>query len=133
MRKLGPIMAIGSGILAIVVGTITLLMVHGIIDPVNWVNTYNDNRGISKDISANVIYGIQIGFGVLAVMLGMAAFKKGRGFSAFLLLIIFVAITGMALYVGFKDDSWKVMTIVSVSIYSIATFGLALGLFIPKK
>ena len=133
MRKLGPIMAIGSGLLAIVVGTITLLMAHDVINTVDWVNTYNNNRGIAKDISVNVIYGIQVGFGVLAVLLGVSAFKKGRGFSAFLLLIVFAAVTGMALYVGIKDDSWKVMTIVSVSVYSIATFGLALGLFLPKR
>ena len=133
MRKLAPIMAIGSGLLAIVVGIISLLMAHDVINSVDWVNTYNSKTSPSTDLSKDVIFGIQVGFGAIAVMLGVSAFKRGRGFAAFLLLIIFAAATGFGFYVATKDDVWNTMTIVSLVVYSLATLGLTLGLLLPKR
>ena len=134
MRKLGPIMAIGSGLLAIVVGIMTLLVAHNVIDGMTWLTEYNVKNPLKDtNLSVDVTYGIHVGFGVLAVMLGVFTFKSGRGFAAFILLIIFTAITAFSLYTGFKDDSWATMSIVSVSVYSVATFGLLLGVFAPKN
>lgn len=132
MRKLGPIMAMGSGLMAIVVGVLSLLMAHGTISSMDWVVEVNSNTHVN-DISADVQYGIQTGFGVVAFLLGIFAFKSSRGFAAFILLVIFGAATGFALYTGFKNDSWPTMSIVFVSVYSVATFGLLLGLFAPKN
>ncbi|MCK5867043.1 MAG: hypothetical protein KAG14_01460 [Mycoplasmataceae bacterium] len=134
MRKIGPILAIISGISAIVMATLGLLVASGTIDSTELIATVNKqqlNRA-NGDISINTLYYISIGVGALMLLMGGLAFSNSRGIASFLLLALFALSFGLGVWVGIKQDSFPTTTIVSLSITGVATLGLAIGFFAPK-
>lgn len=97
MRKIGPILAIISGISAIVMATLGLLVASGTIDSTELIATVNKqqlNRA-NGDISINTLYYISIGVGALMLLMGGLAFSNSRGIASFLLLALFALSFGL--------------------------------------
>lgn len=126
MRKIGPILAVVSGIIGITLATLGILISRNIISDIKFIGDYTD--GIKKtNSSVTTIYIIALVIGIVEVLLGMYAIQKSNGLSAFILLVLFAATTGMAVWAGVKSNSWPTSSIVSISVSGIASFGLLMG------
>lgn len=126
MKKLGPILAIISGVIGIALATLGILIAQDVIKDIKFIGDYTD--GVKRvNSSVTTIYIIALVIGILQVMLGMYAIQKPHGFSAFVLLVLFAATTTLAIWAGVKADSWPASSIISISVSGIATIGLLIG------
>lgn len=130
MKKLGPILAIFSGIVTLVLSTLGILASEAIIKSFDFMGNYTSDvasKATDGNTTVTVLYGVMIAVGVIQIALGTWAFKNSKGFAAFILLIIFVGTTTLAIINGVKADSFPTGTIVQISINAIASIGLLAG------
>lgn len=124
MKRLGPVLAIISGITTLVFGILLFLASRGEFD-MDFLGKYVDENGANVIIkAANVGYGVMIGSGALLLIIGIFAFRKPNGFFAFILLIIIALSITSTVLGAVKADSWPTATIISLVINGLAAFGL---------
>ena len=136
MKKIGPILAIISGLVTIIFATLGLLAVKNVIDSPDFLGKFQDaiTKQVSNTVSTTVtvMYIIMIITGLVQFSLGIYSFKNPGGIAAFILLILFVAATTFAVIAGVKAQSWPASATVSIIINGLASIGLLTG-FIKGK
>ena len=130
MKKIGPLLAIISGAITVILAIWGLLIAQNILKQMDFIGKYiseADNLASKANTGASIIFGILIASGVIQALLGAFAMFKPRGVSSFILLLIFVATTTLSIMAGVKAESWPTSTIVLLVINGASAIGLALG------
>ena len=121
MRKLGPTLAIISGLIGIILWTLVLLVLNDVTE-IKFVGEYNSDNNVS-DAAA---YGGLIA-SIISFLLGFFAYKKARGFASFILLIIFGIRFVFALMNMIDADEFPIFTVINVVILGLAAVFLLIG------
>lgn len=134
MRKIGPTLAIVSGVFTIVMSILGILVATGDITSTEFIAgaTKQTRDNVNSDITIKTLYYISIGVASLMVIMGLFALSNSKGFAAFILLALFAASFGLGLWVGLKHNSFPTATIVTLSVTGAATLGLGIGFIAPK-
>lgn len=136
MRKIGPILAILSGFVTLVLAVLGLLVAQGVLKELGFIGDFQ-NEATKTIISTTkttvtTMYIIMIVTGLLQFTLGIYALKKPGGFAAFILLVLFVATTTLSVISGIKAATWPGSATFSIVINGLASIGLLTG-FIKEK
>lgn len=136
MKKIGPILAILSGLSAIVLATLGILIEKNVLDDMDWIGNY-DNSSLTTSNNGNngiiIVHSIALAVGILQLIIGIRAFKNPTGVAAMLLFILFTATTTLAIISGVEASDWPTSSIISISITGVAAFGLLSGFLSNKK
>ena len=134
MRKIGPTLAVVSGVFTIVMSILGILVTTGDITSTEFIAgaTKQTRDNVNSDITIKTLYYISIGVASLMVIMGLFALSNSKGFAAFILLALFAASFGLGLWVGIEHNSFQTATIVTLSVTGAATLGLGIGFIAPK-
>ena len=132
MRKYGPILAIISGAITFILATLGLVVAGGFMSESKWLGEYSVTNSVASDLGATMVYIIIMFVAAFQIMLGIFAFKNGKGIAAFILLGLFGFIFIMTIIAGTRSNSWPTSSIITIVINGLAAGGLGYGLFIAK-
>lgn len=126
MKKIGPFLSIFSGAIIFLLGVFTILAAKDIWRIPDVVGDFVKELNHKKEVAELTSY-VTVGAGVISMLLGIFAWKKPNGFSAWILLILFLAAAGANIYLCI-DTQWTASAIVSISLSGLASIGLLLGI-----
>ncbi|MCR8613222.1 MAG: hypothetical protein NC236_01945 [Mycoplasma sp.] len=133
LKKIGPLLVMFSGLVAIVFATLGLLASLDVISNLNWLGDYTteiNNRANETNTTANVVYGISIAAGVIQIILAKFALSKPRGIAAIVVFgMVVLNIVLNVIGATRATDGWPVVTIINISILAVATLGMLFGFF----
>lgn len=126
MKKIGPFLSIFSGAVIFLLGTFTILAAKDIWRIPDVVGDFVKELNNKKNVAELTSY-ITMGAGFISMLLGIFAWKKPNGFSAWLLMFLFLGTLVANIYLCI-DTQWTASAIISISLAGLASTGLLLGI-----
>ena len=126
MKKIGPFLSIFSGTIILLLGAFTILAAKDIWRIPDVVGDFVKELNNKKNVAEWTAY-VTMGAGLLSMLLGIFAWKKPNGFSAWILMFLFLGALGVNIYLCI-DTQWTASAIISISLAGMASAGLLLGI-----
>ena len=137
-KKIGPVIAILSGLVTLVFAVMVILATKNIISDQSWLKgfkegTINTSKRFNQE-NATVywMFGITAGIGFLTFAIGIFAFMNSGGIAAFIILALIVAQMVFTIIGGVKQNYFSTATIIILSVQGIASAAMLSGLIIRR-
>ena len=129
MRKLGPLIAIISGLVLAVFAGLSMMVATGNATDIAWLGKFTESAtsSVPGNTAASTLYGILIGFGVIEMILGLFAWNNSRGLSALILFGLVITSMVFSIITGVKAHHFPIATIIMISVQGIASLGMLSG------